>query len=95
MKEKYTIVNETHYHLNTPRDIIDKLEYARINRRRVTLKYKEGYEDFTGYTKDGLKVHMWIGRSTGNIKIPLHIASTRSRGGAALCTDLIEKIIAY
>lgn len=92
---KYKIVNGTSYHENTPDSIIEKLEYARINRRRVTLRYKKGYEDYTGYTKDGLTVHMYIGRSTGSIKIPLHIASTRSHGGPALSDDLIEEVIKY
>ena len=90
---KYKIVNGTSYGIDTPDDIINKLEYARINNRRVKLIYKTGYEDFTGYTRDGLTVSMYIGRSNGNTKIPLHIPSTRSYSGPALSTYCIEKIL--
>jgi len=79
--------------METPQDIIEKLEYARINRKRVLVTYKEGWEDFTGYTKDGLNVHMNIGRSTGTVKIPLHIISSRSTGGYALSDKAIIKVI--
>lgn len=92
MKTQYKVYNGTSYHIDTPQEIVERLEYARVNRKRVLITYKKGYEDFTGYTKDGLNVHMYIGRSTGTVKIPLHIISSRSRGGAGLCDDLIEKV---
>lgn len=90
---QYKIYNGTSYHVETPQDIINKLEYARENRKRVLVTYKEGWEDFTGYTKDGLNVHMYIGRSTGSIKIPLHISSSRSIGGGALSDNAIIRVI--
>lgn len=92
---KYTIVNGTSYPIETPMDIISKLEYARQNNRRVKLVYKDGYGDFTGYTKDGLTVSMYIGRSSGTIKVPLHLPQRRSYSGPALSTNLIKEIIYY
>lgn len=82
----------TCYHIDTPGHIINTIEKAIYTRKRVHVTYKDGFEDFTGYTKDGLNVSMYIGRSTGTIKIPLHICSSRSIGGPALSTDLIKSI---
>lgn len=82
----------TCYYSDTPDLVIDICEQAIRNRSRVKIRYKPGYEDFTGYTKDGLNVTMYIGRSTGQIKIPLHICNSRSRGGTALSTNLIDQI---
>ncbi len=82
----------TCYHTETPEHIINTIEKAIKTRKRVHVTYKDGFEDFTGYTKDGLNVSMYIGRSTGTIKIPLHICSSRSIGGPALSTDLIKSI---
>ena len=82
----------TCYHIETPQNIINTIEKAIYRRARVHVTYKDGFEDFTGYTKDGLNVSMYIGRSTGTIKIPLHICSSRSIGGPALLTNLIKSI---
>ena len=90
---QYKVYNGTSYHIDTPQEIVERLEYARVNNKRVLITYKKGYEDFTGYTKDGLNVHMYIGRSNGKVKIPLHIVSSRSRGGVALLDDVIENIV--
>lgn len=91
--EKYKVINDTSYNIDTDNNIIRLLEEARTGRKRVKITYKKGYEDFTGYTKDGLNVSMYIGRSNGTNKIPLHIMSIRSHGGSALSTNLIEKVI--
>lgn len=92
MNKEYKIYNGTSYDTRTPEHIIHVIDQAIQTRKRVVLKYKEGYEDFTGYTKDGLTVHMYIGRSCGSVKIPLHIVSTRSSGGAGLLDCAIEWI---
>ena len=72
------------------RDFINEA-YNRGCRIRVT--YKKGFEDFTGYhSKDGLSRSFKIGRSTGEIKIPLEIIKSNSRGGSAFTGTGIEKI---
>ena len=92
MNNYITTTSGTSYRPDTKQNIIDICEQAIYRRQRVKIKYKDGFEDFTGYTRDGLNVTMYIGRSTGNIKIPLHIPSRRSTGGAELSTNLIEAI---
>lgn len=89
---KYILSNGTSYHEDTKQYVIDICDIAIKTRQRVQIRYKKDYEDYTGYTKDGLNVSMYIGRSTGTIKIPLHIPSTRSYGGCGLSTNLIESI---
>lgn len=86
------IIEGIEFHKDTPEHICQTILRAIRERRRVKIKYKEGFEDFTGYTKDGLNVSMWIGRSTGTVKVPLHIPRRDSIGGPALSDHLIESI---
>lgn len=81
--------NGTCYHEQTPDKLVEVLEYARQNRNRVRVYYgnngKSWHEenDTIGY----------IGRSTGNIKIPLLVYNNRSFGGGALLDHCIVKIV--
>lgn len=84
--------SNTWYHIDTPNEIINTIERAIYGKYRVKIKYKDGFEDFTGYTKDGLNVSMYIGKSNGSVKIPLHIPNKRSYSGGGLSTNLIESI---
>ena len=81
----------TCYHLDTPEDVIKRLEDARINRYRLRL--------FFGDTKAGRD---WgeendtmgrVGRSTGRIKVPLLLRTRRSSGGGAILDHCIVKIM--
>jgi len=92
---KYKIINDTAYHVETPEQVINILEDARLNRfsgsssrlrlyfgDNVTGKDWEEIYDVSGY----------IGRSTGTIKVPLLINNSRSTGGGALLDHCIVKI---
>jgi hypothetical protein len=84
--------SETAYDIDTPDEIIDILEWARISDREQRLKFNFGdvktgkswneEHDTTGY----------IGRSNGSIKIPLLIPRKDSSGGGGLLTGCILKI---
>lgn len=80
----------TCYHADTPQAVVNVLECAREGRYRlrVWLGDKSGKSwneenETTGY----------IGRSTGQIKIPLLVNNRRSYGGVALLDDCIVKIV--
>ena len=78
----YQIVNGTHYHVETPSEVVRVLEGVRHDRRRIRLVLgdpKTGQDwnkqhDVTGY----------VGRSMGPIKVPLLIHNRRSFGGPAI-----------
>jgi len=87
---EYKIINGTAYHNSTPQEVINILENARLTKKRIRLFYGDSTtgkcwneeHDIIGY----------IGRSTGNIKIPLLINNSRSFGGGALLDHCIIKI---
>jgi len=55
---------------------------------RVVIEYHEGFENFSRYHGgNGLKHSMYIGKSCGQIKIPLEICRKDSMGGQALLTN--------
>lgn len=80
----------TAYHEDTPQEVIKVLERLRWDGTRVKFNFgdiKTGKDwneenDTTGT----------LGRSSGNIKIPLLIKSIRSHGGGALLDNCILKI---
>ena len=88
--DNYVEVNGTFYKKGTPQDVINALENARNNRTIVKIFYgdpetgRDWHEenDTTGT----------IGRSTGSIKIPLLIPTSRSSGGGSILTENIVKI---
>jgi len=90
-KEYQQTVNGTCYHKDTPEKIINILESSRSWGERIRLFY--------GDTKTGKcwneenDVVGTIGRSTGQIKVPLLIAKTTSTGGGAILDHCIIKII--
>jgi len=86
--KEYKVANGTYYHIDTDDNVIKRLEHARLNDVRVRVFYgKDGLSWLDEYDTMGT-----IGRSTGTIKIPLLIHSTRSYGGGAILTDCIIKI---
>jgi len=86
----YKVVNETWYSEKTPDNIVTKLETHRLRGTRIRFHWgdKETGKDW-GDTYD---VEGRIGRSTGQIKIPLLINNSRSMGGGAILTDSIVKM---
>ncbi len=87
---EYKIINGTAYHKQTHQNVVDVLEMARSNRLRIKIdlgdietgKSWNEIFDVTGY----------VGRSTGNIKIPLLIHNKRCYGGGAILDHCIIKI---
>lgn len=90
-KEYQQTENGTCYNINTPERIIRTLEGSRSCGERIRLFY--------GDTKTGKcwneenDVVGTVGRSTGNIKIPLLLAKSTSTGGGAILDHCIIKII--
>jgi hypothetical protein len=89
---KYKIVNGTAYHIETPDRIIEIIEEALHSDRTICLRLCLGDtvsgKDW-GETND---VTGYIGRSTGDIKVPLLLKSKRSSGGGSLLDHCIIKI---
>ena len=89
-KIDYKEVGGTFYKKNTPMKLIEVLERVREDRTRIVVDYgdiKTGrswgeVNDIKGY----------IGRSTGEIKIPLLVFNSRSMGGGALLDNCILSI---
>ncbi len=80
----------TCYHEETPKAVVDWLETARERGDRVRLYYGD---PATG--KDWLEEHDvrgTIGRSTGQIKIPLVIPTARSTGGPGILDHCVVKL---
>ena len=91
-KEKeYKVVNGTYYDAATPCKVISILERSRDEREDYRLIL------FYGNPKTGQAwgdiVECFIGRSTGNIKIPLEIYNRQSLGGGGVLDSCIVKIL--
>jgi len=79
----YHEVNGTHYHNDTPDELIVVLERARENRQRVAIVYQA----------ESIPVFGRIGRSCGpQLKVPLVIHNTRAHGGDPICTGIVLEI---
>lgn len=87
-KVEYKIYDGTAYHIDTPDNLVLKLESIRQRRERVIIelgdvKTKKPWWDIeTGY----------IWRSTGPIKIPICIYNSRSMGWGSLLDNCILSI---
>jgi hypothetical protein len=77
----------TFYSTETPDALIEVLEHIRTNRLRCKFYYGD-IETGRDYAEESDKIGT-IGRSTGEIKIPLFIATPRSRGGSALFENIV------
>jgi hypothetical protein len=86
----YKIVNGTAWYAATPDAVANVLGKAMSNRTRIRVFYGDretGRDWLEEYSTMG-----YIGRSTGNIKIPLLVKNANSYGGGALLTDSIVRI---
>ena len=91
MNAKYQVVNGTHYHAETPKNVITVLEACRSNGTRIRVRYgdtKTGRDWLEEYDVEGR-----IGRSMGPVKVPLLLHNSRSMGGGAMLDHCIVRII--
>lgn len=83
----YKVYNGTSYHEETPDRLVLLLESLKESRTRIVVDY--------GDTKTGRswgdthEIEGYIGRSTGESKIPLLVFNSRSIGGGALLDHCI------
>lgn len=80
----------THYNSKTPKTVQDTLEWARINRKRIRIYYgdtKTGRDWCEFYGTTG-----YVGRSCGDVKIPIMLLNSRSNGGIPILDHCIVKI---
>jgi len=95
--DDYQVHNGTYYHKDTPRQVIDILEHARQAepRQRLRLHYGSTDAEALDVGRDWHEcndVTGTIGRSTGKIKVPLLIKTSRSLGGGAILDHRIVRI---
>lgn len=83
-------INGTHYHEETPKQVITILERYRVAKDlgRLRMYYGDAQTGKAwGDVEEG-----YIGRSMGRVKIPLVVHNTRSLGGAGLLDHCIVRI---
>ena len=83
-------INGTTYNSNTPGKVINTLEWARCNNKRIRIFYgdkKTGRDWCEAYGTIGK-----VGRSSGKVRIPILLRTRRSNFGAAILDDCIVKI---
>lgn len=90
--EKFKVVDGTSYHADTPDKVINILEESRKNKTRLILDYGDRTTGQSWGERYDIKGH--IGRSTGEVKIPLLIYNARSMGGGGVLDNSIVKISA-
>lgn len=102
MSKNYKVVNGISYAEHTPDAVIRVLEQAHSagTRIRIRLGFTERHEDvLSGKSPvgrdwlDEFECEGTVGRSMGPSRIPLLIHNSRSRGGGAILTDCIVRII--
>lgn len=81
----------TAYHVDTEDKVVTILENARQNRFRIRLVY--GDRETGKVWNEDYDIMGYVGRSCGNIKIPLLVHNSRSTGGGALLDNCILGII--
>lgn len=86
---RYRIVQETAYHADTPDRVILVLQQAWQCRTRIKITYGDLA---TGKVWGDRPVSGRLGRSTGEIKVPLLLKNQSSVGGEALLDHCIVKI---
>lgn len=86
----YIEASGTYYHYETPESVINILESARFAGNRVRLFYGDT-ETGRDWNEEN-DIMGTIGRSTGEIKIPLLIHNSRSMGASGILDHCIVKI---
>ena len=88
--KEYKVLNGTFYNSKTKDKVVEIIEEARLNRTRI--RYEYGGEDGQSWG-DRYDVRGTVGRSTGSVKIPIILYSSRSHGGVGILTHCIIKIV--
>lgn len=91
METSWVVMNGTSYHAGTSEKVIEELEKARAMDQRVRIFYGNV---LTG--KDWMEEHAVcgkIGRSAGEVKVPILLAREGSYGGASISTECIVRIL--
>jgi hypothetical protein len=89
-KKHYQVVNGTSYDARTPQAVIDILERSRETKLRLAILY--GNTETKEVWHDATPNRGHIGRSTGEVKIPLLVRTRRSMGGEAVLDYCIIQI---
>jgi len=84
---KYKLVNGTSYDERTDDEVIRVLERCRTNNTRVVLDYGDTKTGKSWNDRYGITGR--VGRSGGQVKIPILLHNKRSKGGGAILTDCI------
>lgn len=92
VKMEYKVVNGTSYHIDTPDDLVQVLEQVRHSGQRVLLMY--GNVQTGEIAHELMAERGTIGRSTGDVKIPLLVKTRRSLGGGAISDSSILRVLA-
>lgn len=87
--KKYRVVNGTSYNARTPEIVVQLLEKARVADVRLRIQYGDV---MTGKSWMDDPEEGYIGRSTGETKIPLLVHNKRSMGGDGIMDHHIVKI---
>ena len=90
--KEYKLCDGTYYSYDTPNKVIDILESARRQGNRIRIFY--GNPDTGEDYKETEDVLGYIGRSTGEIKVPVIVYNKRSTGGSKVLDQAIIKITA-
>ena len=88
--KNYKVVNGISFKEETSQEVCNVLSYCMETRKRVKLTYGD-VKTGKSWNED-LDICGRIGKSTGEIKVPLLIHNVRSSGGGAICDDSIIKI---
>lgn len=88
--ERTTHTNGTSYASTTPDEVVRILEQSRLHGTRIRIHY--GDVETGRDWMDENDVRGTVGRSTGPIKIPLMIATSRSSGGGGILDHCIVRI---
>jgi hypothetical protein len=88
----YKIVNRTTYHNDTPNEVVKILEEARQSNHNILLRFCYGDKEIGRDWGEKHDTCGYIGRSTGEIKIPLLISIQNGLDGPGILDNCIIKI---
>ena len=88
--EYIKLENGTCYHKDVPTNLIAILEHARVNKIRIVVDYGDVKTKVSW--NEVYDIQGYIGRLTGEIKIPLLVYNNRSLGGGALLDTCILSV---
>jgi hypothetical protein len=84
----YQVCNGTFYHRDTKKEVIQWLETSREREQRIRIFYGSNGKAWN----EEFDIIGHVGRSTGEVKIPLLIKNIRSIGGGTILDHCIVRI---